>query len=296
MPALPPQRLTEEEYWDDLHLAERASKVQAQRTREAVRPPVGRQLKSRLKGLLGTKLLESLRSYEEFRLWEVILPRYLARQRGAKVVEIGSAPGDLLVRLNRRFDLTPYGIEYSTVGAKLNRDVFAANGVDPGNVIEADFLAPHLHEQYQEAFDVVLSNGFIEHFPDVDAIVQKHLSLLKPGGRLVVIIPNLRGVNFLLAWLFRRDVLAMHNLDIMTREKFAALFERQSLERLFCDYYGTFNFYLFHTGPGSLMRLPLALCMKLQLVLNLLFRSLFKDKGAESRWFSPSLLYVGIKR
>jgi 2-polyprenyl-3-methyl-5-hydroxy-6-metoxy-1,4-benzoquinol methylase len=70
---------------------------------------------------------------------------------GAKVVEVGSAPGEHLVRLKQRFGLTP-----------------------------------------REAFDVVLSGGFIEHFTDVAAIVQKHLQLLKPGGRLVVMIPNLK--------------------------------------------------------------------------------------------------------
>ena len=30
--------------------------------------------------------------------------------------------------------------------------------------------------------------------------------------------------------------------------------------------------------------------------LNALFRGLLKDRGAESAWFSPNLLFVGIKR
>ena len=44
------------------------------------------------------------------------------------------------------------------------------------------------------------------------------------------------------------------------------------------------------------MRLPLAAGMKAQVVLNALFRLLLKDRGAESPWLSPNLLFLGIKR
>lgn len=290
------KRLTEQGYWDAIHLAGRASKPRAQLPQRAGASPVGRKLKSQIKRVLGKRLLERVRSYEDFLLWDVILPRYLSQREGAKVVEIGSAPGHRLVRLKQRFGLTPYGIDYSRVGVEVNRDVFAEHGIDPDNVIEADFVASELPDQYREAFDVVLSGGFIEHFTDVGVIVQKHLRLLKPGGCLVVMIPNLRGVNFLLTWLCRRDVIPMHNLDIMERENFAALFAAQGLEPLFCGYSGTFNFYMFDTPSDSLMRFPLAVCKKVQWGLNLVFRFVFKDRGAENRWFSPCLIYVGIKR
>jgi hypothetical protein len=45
----------------------------------------------------------------------------------------------------------------------------------------------------------------------------------------------------------------MHNLDIMKRENFAAVFDAQGLEPLFCGYSGTFNFDMFDTPSGSLM-------------------------------------------
>ena len=289
-------RLTDQDYWDVIHLAGSASQPRAQQTQQAVASAVGRRLKSRIKSVLGTRLLERLRNYEDFLLWDVILPRYLSGREGDKVVEIGSAPGNRLVRLKQRFGLAPYGIDYSRVGVEVNRNVFAHHGIAPENVIETDFVASELPDQYREAFDVVLSGGFMEHFTDVGAIVQKHLRLLKPGGCLVVQIPNLRGVNFLLTWLFRRDVIPMHNLDIMKLETFASAFDAQGLEPLFCGYSGMFNFYMFDTPRGSLMRFPLAVCQKVQLMLNLVFRSVFKDRGAESRWFSPSLVYVGIKR
>lgn len=280
----PNQRLTEEGYWDGVHAAEDAA---WSRTPTPAR---------RLKRLLGPRLVASLRAYDNYLLWDVILPRHLEAFRGGRAVEIGSAPGDFVARLAERFGLAPHGIEYSAPGAELNRRLFAARGFDPGHVIEADFFDPALHERYRESFDVVLSRGFIEHFSDVEDVVEKHLGLLRPGGLLMVIIPNLRGVNLALSWLFHREVVAMHNLEIMVRDRFASLFAQTRLERRFCDYYGTFSFYLFNAREGSLMQRPLAACMKAQLPLNALFRAVLGDRGAESPWLSPNLLFLGIKR
>ena len=69
------KRLTEQDYWDVIHLAGRASRPRGQQTQQAVEsPPVGRRLKSRIKRVPGTGLLERLGSYEDFLLWDVILP------------------------------------------------------------------------------------------------------------------------------------------------------------------------------------------------------------------------------
>ena len=277
------RRLTDDGYWDGVH----ATEAQAWS---------GTRLRSRLKARLGPRLRESMRAYEDYLLWDVILPPYLEGRRGQAAVEIGSAPGSFLTQLHERFGLVPYGIEYSPPGAELNRRLFASHGIDPGNVIEADFFDPGLHQRHRERFDVVLSRGFIEHFADPEGAVRKHLDLLRPGGLLMVSVPNLRGLNLALAWLLHREVVAMHNLEIMARPRFAALFPADLVEPLFCGYYGTFSFCLFNVRPGSLMRLPLAAGLKAQVALNALFRGLLKDRGAESAWFSPNLLFVGIKR
>jgi len=292
------QKLTEVSYWDGVHSVEdQVRSLEAPNAgREPALAPARAGIKARLKKLLGPRLLTSMRAYDDYLLWDVILPRYLAGRRGAKVVEIGSAPGELLVRLHARFDLVPYGIEYSPRGAEMNQRVFTAHGLDPANVIQTDFLAPEVHGRYRESFDVVLSLGFIEHFRNVEDVVAKHLNLLRPGGLLIVGVPNLRGVNLPLCWLFHREVVAMHNLDIMAPKRFAALFPGEQVERLFCGHFGTFSFGLFTTPPGSLMGLVLAGCMKAQLLFNAIFRLLFEDRGAESRWFSTHLLFVGVKR
>jgi SAM-dependent methyltransferase len=291
-------KLTQPGYWDAVHQAE-GEEWKRSRPGAAplpIAPAASSGWKARLKRALGPRRLAALRDYDQYLLWDVILPQYLSGRAGARAVEIGSAPGDFLVRLQQRFGVVPFGIEYSPVGVELNRRVFAESGIDPGNVIAADFFAPELHERYRESFDVVLSRGFIEHFSELTDVIDKHLNLLRPGGLLLVSIPNLRGFNYLLSWLFHREVLAMHNLAIMTKPSFRSLFPISSTQPLLCDYYGTFSFNLYNARPGSLMQLPLALCMKCQPILNALFRTLLRGRGAETPWFSPSLIFVGVKR
>jgi 2-polyprenyl-3-methyl-5-hydroxy-6-metoxy-1,4-benzoquinol methylase len=289
--------LTEKQYWDSTHLTECDSWQSARCMNDAGEKAArGRSLKRWVKSLLGERLLAYMGSYENYLLWEVIYKKYLPRRVGAKVLEVGSAPGDYLVKVAEKYSFVPYGIEYSESGVELNRRIFADHNIDPDQVIQADFLSPEIHSRYRGAFDIVVSRGFIEHFTNVREIIEKHLSLLAEGGHLIISVPNLSGVNYMLAQLFHKEVIPLHNLSIMDKREFFKLFDRAGLSPLFCDYYGTFNFGLFNTAPRSPMVRVLNTCMKAQLVLNATFRLFFPGGGLESRMFSPSLIYIGVKR
>ncbi|MGH8372258.1 MAG: class I SAM-dependent methyltransferase [Gammaproteobacteria bacterium] len=287
------QKLTERTYWDTVY---RGSDGHPEIASAGSDVSIGKRLKTGIKGILGPRFTQALGNYDDYLLWDVILPRFLENRTGQSVVEIGSAPGDFLVALHQRFGLVPYGIEYSPIGADLNRRTFTEAGLNPNHVVEADVLAPDTCTKYQEFFDVVVSRGFIEHFTDPADVIARHLDLLKPGGLLIVGIPNLRGLNYLLSSIFDRHVVAMHNLTIMTRDHLAALFPDNLVMPAFCNYYGTFNVRLISARPTSPLRVVLTLCHKVQPVLNLTFRCLFGRHGAESRWFSSNLLFIGIKQ
>jgi SAM-dependent methyltransferase len=245
------------------------------------------------KSILGERCL---RYYSDYLLWDVILPKYLPRQEGLKVLEIGSAPGDTLVRLKETFGYIPYGVEYSEPGAKLNREIFTGHGIDPSNVIQADFFSPEFQDKYRGYFDIVLSNGFIEHFTNVEDVIRGHINVLAKGGHLVVIIPNLRGMNYFLCYVFNRKIPAMCNIKIMRKDEFRRLFGEEFLQSKFCGYYGTFDFGVFNTEQGSPLRFLLGLCKVWQAIFNAVFPRLFRDKGAESSFFSPYLIFIGIKK
>ncbi len=290
--------LTQRQYWDLTHVSEEAFLERKNQIRN-IPPgtqPLNRRFKTFVKKLLGKRVLEYMGSYEDHLLWNVIYKNHLPKKAGAKVLEVGSAPGDFLVRLSETFEFVPYGIEYSDKGVNLNRQVFAENNINPNNVIHGDFLSDEFHKRYAGYFDMVISRGFIEHFTDAKSIVEKHLNLLAKGGVLVISIPNLRGFNYLLARMFHKEVLAMHNLTIMRKQEFKELFDRQRLSPLFCNHYGTFNFGLFNARDNSLSQWLLGLCMKFQVTLNFAFRLLLGEKGAESSSFSPALIFIGVKR
>src|SRR5437588_6556522 len=211
--------LTDRQHWDSIYDSGAV-------TDAPVRPGP---LRKALKRLLGPTVLEYMRDYRDYLLWDVIYPKVLLAKKGGKVLEVGSAPGRHLIRLREVFGFEPYGVEYSPNGAELNRRLFGQHGISSGNVIEGDFFSPQFQSQYKSRFDVVVSHGFIEHFTDVEGVVAKHLNVLAPGGRLVVTIPNLRGINYFFARVFHKQLIPLHNLSIMRQEEFCRLFSRHNV-------------------------------------------------------------------
>ena len=281
-------RLTSRRYWNTVHTGGGAERL----VRTALYSAIG--------GLFGERGVRLVSDYHDYLLWERIFPACLGSEPlgdgHRHIIEIGSAPGTYLVGLKARFGWTPHGVEYAETGVAENRRVFAESGIDPDNVIHADFLSDAFHRQHDGRFDIVLSRGFIEHFHSPEPVVSRHLDMLKPGGILVLIIPNLRGINYGLQWLLDRRSLAGHNVAIMERRRFARLFARERVEPLFCGYYGTFSFGLFSRGRNLVLRLLRAGGNLVQLFLNLALRAFCARGGLESRHTSPYLLYIGRKR
>jgi len=235
-------------------------------------------------------------SYSKYLMWDVLFSRHLPHDDATSVLEVGSAPGHLLVRYHDYFGYQPYGLDYSEEGVEINKEVFRSNGLDDSRVIHADFFAEEFHDEYHEGFDVVASHGFIEHFEDARSVVEKHLALVKPGGHLVITIPNFRGGNGLLLRLVDREQLDIHNLDIMAKDTFAGLFVQEGLETLFCGYSGTINLSMFHNHAGGWRNLFAKSLNQLQRGLNLAGFMVLRDRGLESRAFSPYLVFIGRKR
>ncbi len=274
------EKLSDKRFWDSWHQRKQPLYCEGVRKRRGI------------EDLLRNSLFQN---YAEYFLWEVIYPKFLCGKEGAKVIEIGSAPGTALVWLNEKFGLVPYGIEYSQAGVELNMVIFASHGLEPANVIHADFLSGDIETRFAGQFDVVVSHGFIEHFDNPKEVVSMHTALLKRGGILIISIPNLEGVNKVLSRFFDRDFFAMHNIGIMEKGRFAELFDDERLSAEYCGYYGTFNFNLFMAKKRSIRDVVLMLCKVTQLLLNLVFRLLFGKKGAESKTFSPYLLFIGVR-
>ena len=142
---------------------------------------------------------------------------YMGRIKGGgDFIEIGGFPGEHSLRFFKmckcNVTLLDFYIDKSIVNA-----LEQVNNVPENTIrcIESDFFA------YKEpdSYDVVFSDGFIEHFEDTANVIERHTDLLKSGGTLLFVIPNLRGLNGWVQKKFDPKNLSIHNLKSMRPEK-----------------------------------------------------------------------------
>ncbi len=229
-------------------------------------------------------------SYDIF-LCDKILEKYLPFNKGnkeqIKICEIGSGDGKLLKKIADKFNYKPFGIEYALKSTKQAEEI----GI---NVIEKDVFDSAILEKYKEYFDVVYSYGFAEHIMPPEKAVEVHLHLLKKGGYFFIQIPRLKGFNYFKVKLFNPDLILLHNLNLMEGEALESACAQKGVQKLFCSNYGTFKLRIHLTKKGVRWHVLKAIC-GLEYFLNPLLRLIFKDKGFETRLFSPCVMFIGRK-
>ena len=124
-----------------------------------------------------------------------------------RLIEIGAGASEWLPYLHRRFGFAVHGLDYSEVGCQRARENLAALGV-PGEIHLADMFSPP--EELCGSFDVVVSFGVIEHFGDTAAALTACSRYARPGGLVVTMIPNMKGLYGQLYQLFDRRVFDIH--------------------------------------------------------------------------------------
>jgi SAM-dependent methyltransferase len=278
-------QLTEKEYWDSLY-----DKHSGRQTGESKH----KKLKVCLEAKFGREMVEVLGAgYSNYVFWQRC-KQFLPQQKNLKVLEVGSAPGDFLVRFNKMFGYIPYGVEYSKKGVSLNRAIFLSNCLNADHVIHADFFSDDFQEKYTNFFDIVVSRGFVEHFSNPKAVIEKHTNLLKKGGICVITIPNIAGINYVLSRLLYEPILKQHNLAIMRRDCFKNSFEDTKLSILFLDYYGIFDPGLF-IADKAYKQPVIAFFHICRYFLSAAFFLLLRGKSFESATYSPYLMCVAKK-
>lgn len=229
-------------------------------------------------------------SYDIF-LCDSILAKYLPFNKGnkedVKVCEIGSGDGKLVRKIAESFNYEPFGIEYAPEAVEQSKKI----GVKS---ILGDAFDKNLLEKYDEYFDVVYSYGFAEHIFPPEKAVEVHLKLLKKGGYFFVQIPRLKGFNYLKARLFRPDLIPLHNISLMEAEALELACMQKGVKKLLCENYGTFKLRIPLAKKNIRWYVLKAICA-LEYVLNPLCRMLFRDKGFETKTFSPAIMFIGKK-
>ena len=156
---------------------------------------------------------------------------------GLTLLEVGGAYGEYLLYLARRFGVKAYSLDYSRVGNEQTLETFAMAGI-PVEVFERDLFADNGD---LPKFDIVYSLGFIEHFDEPVSVVAKHLDLLKPGGILLLGVPNYSGIYRKVLRRLAPSIEQTHNMQAMDLANWKRFVEKLPIDPLFTGYIGGFE-------------------------------------------------------
>lgn len=156
---------------------------------------------------------------------------------GDQVLEIGFAPGKQLSYVAANYQATVSGVDYSEHGIETAQRLFSALN------IEADIRCESIFETSfsPSSFDFVYSIGVVEHFKDPTEVIQKHIGLLKPGGKAIIAIPNYGGIYGRVQSWFDQSNIDIHNLDMMSESAFAAFINADDVAEVKAYSYGRFD-------------------------------------------------------
>lgn len=169
--------------------------------------------------------------------FDEIFEEYLDNSKG-RALEIGCVPGTILARICKRFGYFPEGVDYDKNTKSIFSKTMNNYGINKFKVYQEDFNKWNTEDK----FDLVCSFGFIEHFDNPEEVMEKHLKLLKKGGKLIIEIPNFSGVNGFLHRLIDKPNLDNHNNSIMNLDFFEEFVTKNHLKIVYLGYYGSWHF------------------------------------------------------
>ena len=155
-----------------------------------------------------------------------------------EVFEIGCSPGKFLIYFANNFCYRPSGVEIDKDRCELTKKNLLSQNIE-AEIIEEDIFKIDLKKK----FKLVVSCGFIEHFEGkkLEELLKIHSDLTEKNGLIFLSFPNFRYLNFLLAYIFRKEVLDQHNLEIMNKDFFRYFAEEYGFKILYLDYFGSMH-------------------------------------------------------
>ncbi len=216
----------------------------------------------------------------------VDLKNLVLQKKPKDLLEIGGFPGYYSVWLKKRMGLNTFLLDYIVHNRILN-ELEIANGLPEGSigVIEEDLF----NHQVKQKFDMVMSNGLIEHFDDTFQIIQKHIEFLNVGGTAFIALPNFRGLNGWFQKTFDPDNYAKHNIACMDIALLTKVCNDLNLKEVNVKYDGTFTIWLENEKekPLAVRIFKKALWFPLKVI--------FKLIPIETKAFSPYIVITAVK-
>lgn len=172
----------------------------------------------------------------EDNVFSKIFKIHIPKNTNGECLEIGSIPGEFLVYFHNEFGYRPNGIDFSD-NTHIFHQTMKKNGITDYTFQKGDFFKYNFTKQY----DLVTSFGFIEHFDDVADVLRRHAALVKPGGTLVITLPNFRFLQHIYHYYFDKENLDIHNLRAMRLGYLKRQLHSLGLQKKFAGYYGNLS-------------------------------------------------------
>ncbi|MFB9842166.1 class I SAM-dependent methyltransferase [Mucilaginibacter ginsenosidivorans] len=215
-----------------------------------------------------------------------LLKQVVTENKVETAIELGGFPGYYAIFLKKYLGLKTTLFDFY-VHQKVLKEVLTANDLTEKDiaVIEGDLFKYEANETY----DLVLSCGLIEHFNDTKDIIARHLTFLKPGGTLLITLPNFTGVN---GWVQRKYDMGnyeKHNISSMNPQLLAGYCKELGLKNVEAYYYGKFSIWLENMAEQS------GLAKAFLKLLWLTGKMATKIVPVESKGLSPYIVVKAIK-
>ena len=176
-----------------------------------------------------------------------VVTQHIGKVKGQTCIELGAIPGNYLVYFAR------LGYKITGLDFAKNKDKFVEtmkiNRQRDYNFISSDIGTFQSAEQY----DLVTSFGFIEHFEDLEDILGRHYKLAKPGGLILVTVPNFRYIQWLYHRIFDNKNLAIHNIDAMRIRRVDGILKGLGATKIVAGVYGQPDFWYEDPWRDSLL-------------------------------------------
>lgn len=175
-------------------------------------------------------------------LFQGLFDRHLPKNENWSALEIGAFPGNNLAALSISHGYRPTALDFVEAVNQLPGR-FKELGIDGLESVCADFFKWTSNRK----FNVVMSLGFVEHFPDLEDTLSRHWALVDEGGFLLVSVPVFGPLQLALrkAILTREkfeESCAIHNLSVMRVSALKGVLRRfPGAREVEASYFGNMN-------------------------------------------------------
>lgn len=228
---------------------------------------------------------------EEVFLFAELFEKNIVAPKGASYMEVGGAPGSIMSYMYKKYSFSVSTIDFC------DREIISAfldsAGVKDYEIFSNDFCEFDVNV-HSRKYDVVSSWGVVEHFSlDMAAkIIDKQKKMVKKGGYIIVELPNIRFFNWLLYYFMNKDLLAIHNLNVMDLAFLREEVQKDGFEIVYGDYYLTSLFQYNQTNAYLQKHTSI---LKLFKMANSIMKKL-KINDIPNRLFSPYIVFIAQRK